>query len=198
MGVRFLLIASASSLVIASAALASPAIASPGDGVPPPADRIAATTATFNAIQAKIAAGTSLRLRGFPDGTAQSDIIDYGVNDLWKKGIDGAGVTVAYVVTNPDHPAAAVNAVRAIIEATQFGASEPAKAAAILSREANLDARDAKSYVNLWSQIYMARLEPDDVATLKVMAEIFRKSGTVEGTVPASLFNAVLYERAKR
>ncbi len=102
MGVRFLLIASASSLVIASAALASPAIASPGDGVPPPADRIAATTATFNAIEAKIAAGTSLRLRGFPDGTAQSDIIDYGVNDLWKKGIDGAGVTVAYVVTNPD------------------------------------------------------------------------------------------------
>ena len=102
MGVRFLLIASASSLVIASAALASPAIASPGDGVPPPADRIAATTATFNAIEAKIAAGTSLRLRGFPDGTAQSDIIDYGVNDLWNKGIDGAGVTVAYVVTNPD------------------------------------------------------------------------------------------------
>src|SRR5215470_3069344 len=111
MGVRFLLIASVSSLVIASAALASPAIASPAipgtpsgqaDGVPPPADRIAATTATFNAIEAKIAAGQSLRLRGFPDATAQSDIIDYGVNDLWKKGIDGAGVTVAYVVTNPD------------------------------------------------------------------------------------------------
>jgi Subtilase family len=103
MGVRFLLIASASSLVIASAALASPAIASPAaPGVPPPAERIAATTAAFNAIEAKIAAGQSLRLRGFPDATAQSDIIDYGVNDLWKKGIDGAGVTVAYVVTNPD------------------------------------------------------------------------------------------------
>jgi subtilase family serine protease len=36
------------------------------------------------------------------DATAQSDIIDYGVNDLWQKGIDGSGVTVAYVVTNPD------------------------------------------------------------------------------------------------
>jgi hypothetical protein len=102
MRARFLVIASAGSLVAASAALAAPALASPAPpGVPPPAQRIAATTATFNAIEAKIAAGQSLRLR-FPDPTAQSDIIDYGVNDLWKKGIDGAGVTVAYVVTNPD------------------------------------------------------------------------------------------------
>jgi len=102
MRARFLVIACAGSLVAASAALATPALATPAPpGVPPPADRIAATTATFNAIEAKIAAGQSLRLR-FPDPTAQSDIIDYGVNDLWKKGIDGAGVTVAYVVTNPD------------------------------------------------------------------------------------------------
>jgi Subtilase family len=63
--------------------------------------RIAATTAAYDAIEAKIAAGQSLRLR-FPDPTAQADIIDYGVNDLWQRGIDGAGVTVAYVVTNPD------------------------------------------------------------------------------------------------
>src|SRR5262252_10795937 len=111
MGSRFLLIASAASLMIAGVAagtgLASPALASPAvrsgqdPGVPPPAQRIAATTATYNAIEAKIAAGQSLRLR-FPDPTAQEDIIDYGVNDLWKRGIDGACVTVAYVVTNPD------------------------------------------------------------------------------------------------
>ena len=70
-------------------------------GVPPPAERIAATTATFNAIEAKIVAGQSLRLRA-SDPTAQQDIIDYGLHDLWKQGIDGAGVTVAYIVTNPD------------------------------------------------------------------------------------------------
>jgi subtilase family serine protease len=104
---RFPLIAGAASLVIAGAALAGPALAGPAtpagqtQGVPPPAERIAATTAAYNAIEAKIAAGQSLRLR-FPDPTAQEDIIDYGVNDLWKRGIDGAGVTVAYVVTNPD------------------------------------------------------------------------------------------------
>jgi hypothetical protein len=104
---RYLLIAGAGSLLIAGTALAAPAAASPAhpsrqpQGVPPPAQRIAATTATYNAIEAKIAAGESLRLR-FPDPTAQEDIIDYGVNDLWERGIDGAGVTVAYVVTNPD------------------------------------------------------------------------------------------------
>lgn len=87
--------------------LASPALASAvrpsanPSSFPPPAQRIAATTATFDAIEAKIAAGKSLGLP-FPDATAGEDVIDYGVNDLWQKGIDGAGVTVAYVVTNPD------------------------------------------------------------------------------------------------
>ena len=103
---RPLLIACAGSLVIAGTVLAGPALASPAPadhspGVPPPAVRIAATTATFNAIEAKIAAGQSLRLP-FPDRTAQEDVVDYGVDGLWKQGIDGAGVTVAYVVTNPD------------------------------------------------------------------------------------------------
>jgi hypothetical protein len=103
---RSLLIAGAGSLLVASVACGGPApagAAAPScPGVLPPAQRIAATTATYNAIEAKIAAGTSLRLGGFADTTAQEDIIDYGVNDLWKKGIDGACVTVAYVVTNPD------------------------------------------------------------------------------------------------
>jgi hypothetical protein len=104
---RPLIFAGAGSLLVAGLMVASPtlssAVTSPGQtsGVPPPAVRIAATTATYNAIEAKIAAGQSLRLR-FPDPTAQEDIIDYGVNDLWEQGIDGAGVTVAYVVTNPD------------------------------------------------------------------------------------------------
>jgi hypothetical protein len=52
--------------------------------------------------------------------------------------------------------------------------------------------------VRLWNQIYMARLEAQDVATLKTMAEIFRKSGTVEGVPPASLFNTTPYEQAKQ
>ncbi|MBV9451656.1 MAG: S8 family serine peptidase [Streptosporangiaceae bacterium] len=109
---RPFLIAGVASLLLTSPALASAAAGGPGQfstatpsgqtqGVPPPAERIAATTATYNAIEAKIAAGQSLRLH-FPDPTASEDIIDYGLHDLWKRAIDGAGVTVAYVVTNPD------------------------------------------------------------------------------------------------
>ena len=104
---RSLLAAGVASLLLASPLFVSPVLASTAapssqtQGVPPPQERIAATTATYNAIEAKIAAGQSLRLR-FPDPTASEDIIDYGLQDLWKKAIDGAGVTVAYVVTNPD------------------------------------------------------------------------------------------------
>ncbi len=102
------LIAAASCLVLAATVLAcsgrasgaTPAGKSPD--APPAAERIAATTATYDAIEARIAAGKSIILPRFPDATAQPDIIDYGVNALWKQGIDGAGVTVAYIVTNPD------------------------------------------------------------------------------------------------
>ena len=90
--------------LVASPALASAVRPSANpSSFPPAAQRIAATTATFDAIEAKIAAGKSLGLP-FPDATAAEDVIDYGVNDLWQKGIDSAGVTVAYVVTNRTHP----------------------------------------------------------------------------------------------
>jgi subtilase family protein len=103
---RLLLVAGVGCLLVATAVLVSPALADTAPPLdcptaPPVADRIAATTATYNSIEAKIAAGQSLRLR-FTDATAQSDVVDYGVNNLWQNGIDGACVTVAYIVTNPD------------------------------------------------------------------------------------------------
>jgi len=105
---RPFLIAGAASVLLAAPLIAGPGLASASTqhgqanpSFPPKAVRIAETNATFNSIEARIAAGTSLRLR-FPDPTAQTDIIDYGVHDLWKTGIDGSGVTVAYIVTNPD------------------------------------------------------------------------------------------------
>ncbi|HET9893417.1 MAG TPA: S8 family serine peptidase [Streptosporangiaceae bacterium] len=111
MVVRPLLVAGIAGALLASPVLASPALANPARTGPahpasqapaiPKKQRIAATTATFNTIEAKIAAGQSLRQR-FPDPTASADIIDYGVENLWKTGIDGSGVTVAYIVTNPD------------------------------------------------------------------------------------------------
>ena len=104
---RSLLTAVLGGVVVVGTALANPASASrtvpfgQNQGIPI-ATRIAATTATYNAIEAKVEARQSLRLRDAADATAQEDIIDYGVNGLWQQGIDGYGVTVAYVVTNPD------------------------------------------------------------------------------------------------
>src|SRR2546430_16297034 len=79
---RFPLIAGVASLLIAGPVFASPALASTvapaghDPGGPTRAERIAATTATFNAIEAKIAAGQSLRQR-FPDPTASADLIPH-------------------------------------------------------------------------------------------------------------------------
>jgi hypothetical protein len=111
---RLLVLVCAGCALIAAAALAGSAKAGPPgpSGPPPPprancagslpaAQREAATSATVASIEAKIAAGQKITTR-FPDPTAAEDILDYGVNDLWQKGIDGSCVTVAYIVTNPD------------------------------------------------------------------------------------------------
>jgi NitT/TauT family transport system substrate-binding protein len=68
----------------------------------------------------------------------------------------------------------------------------------MLRKASNLDARDATSYARLWDQIYIASMEPADVATFKTMAEIFRAGGTIEGPVPDSLFATGPYEKAKQ
>jgi hypothetical protein len=99
---KSVMIAGGVGVLLIAAAVAVPALASASKKAKTPAEqRIAATTATYNAIEAKVDAGKSLDLE-YPDPTAATDILDYGVNGLWKKGIDGEGVTVAYIVTNPD------------------------------------------------------------------------------------------------
>jgi NitT/TauT family transport system substrate-binding protein len=122
--------------------------------------------------------------------------------DEWKKmtksdlpPILGAAVMHKdFVAKNPD---AAVKFVRAIMDATRFGQANNAEAAKFLKQASNLDAKNATSYAQLWNQIYMASMEPADVANYKEMAHIFQASGTIRGTVPDSLFNASLYEKAK-
>ena len=114
------LIAGAGGLLIAGAALAlastaGPGAARPGEatppcrarGVPPPAERIAATTATFNSIEAKIAAG-QIPAAALPgsDGAGRHHRLR-----RQRPVEDGEStapcVTVAYVVTNPDPDLAA-------------------------------------------------------------------------------------------
>jgi hypothetical protein len=85
-----------------------------------------------------------------------------------------------------------------MIAAVKFGRTETAKASEILRQTANLDAKDATSYVKLWDQIYMASLEPQDVATLKAMAAIFRADRLIDGDVPDALFVTAPYQQATR
>jgi hypothetical protein len=70
--------------------------------VPSKAQRVKVTSAAYRAITDKVRRGQSLNAFGYDNFTSQYDVLDYGVNELWKKGIDGAGTTVAFVVTNPD------------------------------------------------------------------------------------------------
>ena len=123
--------------------------------------------------------------------------------DEWKKmtksdALPILGVAVFHKTYTREHPDGVVKFLRGMIEATRFGAREPDKAADILRKAANLDARDATSYAKLWDQIYIAQFEPQDVAGLKTMIEVYHATGTLEGKVPDSFFVTGPYEQAKR
>lgn len=77
---------------------------------PPEAQRVAATTAFYDKIEAKVASGQSLQLNDqqWANWTAQYDVLDYGLQQLWSQGYDGAGTTVAYIVSNPDNTLSSV------------------------------------------------------------------------------------------
>lgn len=121
----------------------------------------------------------------------------------WKKmtktdAVPILGVAIVHQNYSRQHPEAVVKFVRAMIAATEFGRKEPEKAAEMLGRASNLDAKDATSYAKLWNEIYTASMTPDDVATFKTMAGIFKASGTLQGDVPDSLFATGPFEKAKQ
>jgi ABC-type nitrate/sulfonate/bicarbonate transport system substrate-binding protein len=123
--------------------------------------------------------------------------------DEWKKMTksDAAPILATAIVHKTYSratPEAVVKFVRAMIAASDFGRTNTAKAAEMLGQASNLDAKDASSYARLWSDIYIATMEPETVASFKAMAEIFRASKTIEGAVPDSLFATGPYQRAKQ
>jgi ABC-type nitrate/sulfonate/bicarbonate transport system substrate-binding protein len=123
--------------------------------------------------------------------------------DEWKKMTKSSarpilGVSLVHTDYAKEHPDGVVKFVRAMIAATRFGREQPEKAAEMLGKTANLDAKDATSYAKLWNEIYTATMEPADVATFKTMAQIFKAGGTIEGDVPDRLYATAPYEQAKR
>ncbi|MBN9620114.1 MAG: S8 family serine peptidase [Actinobacteria bacterium] len=69
---------------------------------PPAWQREQATNAFYQSILTKVKNGQSLYEGNFENSTAQQDVLDYGVDALWSKGIDGAGTTVAILLSSPD------------------------------------------------------------------------------------------------
>jgi NitT/TauT family transport system substrate-binding protein len=125
------------------------------------------------------------------------------VVDEWKRMTNSNAVPVlaAAIVHKTyaqQHPDAVVKFVRGMMRATAFGRSETEKASAMLRQTANLDAKDATSYAKLWDEIYIASMEPQDVATFKAMAQIFKAGKTLEGDVPDSIYATAPYEKAKQ
>jgi ABC-type nitrate/sulfonate/bicarbonate transport system substrate-binding protein len=123
--------------------------------------------------------------------------------DEWKKMTksDSAPILATAIVHKTysrANPEAVVKFVRGMIAASDFGRTNTAKAAEMLGQASNLDAKDASSYARLWSDIYIATMEPETVASFKAMAEIFRASKTIEGAVPDSLYATGPYQRAKQ
>lgn len=123
--------------------------------------------------------------------------------DEWQrmtgtKAVPILGVTLVHKDYARSHPEGVVKFIKGMLAAVKFGHTETAKASDILRQTANLDVKDATAYAKLWDQIYIASLSPQDVTTLKAMAEIFRASKLIEGPVPDSLFDPGPYEQAKR
>jgi len=126
-----------------------------------------------------------------------------GLIDEWKRmtksnAVPILGAAIVHKDFAKEQPQAVTKFVRAMIAATRFGREQPEKAAEFLRGASSLDAKDATSYAKLWDDIYIASMGPEDVATFKTMAEIFRASGTIEGAVPDSLFVTAPFEAAKR
>jgi NitT/TauT family transport system substrate-binding protein len=59
-------------------------------------------------------------------------------------------------------------------------------------------ADDAQAYAKLWDNIYRVSFEPQDIATMKRMNDIFKAGGTAKKDVPDSAFVAEPYIKSKQ
>ena len=123
--------------------------------------------------------------------------------DEWKKMTKSnaspfIGIAIVhndYLAKNPD---AVVKFIVGMRKALEFGSKNKKQVAEILQKAANLPADDALAYANLWDNIYRVTFEPQDIATMKRMNDIFKAGGTAKTDVPDSAFYADPYIRSKQ
>jgi len=123
--------------------------------------------------------------------------------DEWKKMTKSTaspfiGIAIVhndYLAKNPDGIVKFIVGMRKTLE---FGSKNKKQVAEILQKAANLPADDAQAYANLWDNIYRVTFEPQDIATLKRMNDIFRAGGTAKKDLPDSAFLAEPYLKSKQ
>lgn len=123
--------------------------------------------------------------------------------DEWKKMTKSnaspfIGIAIVhndYLAKNPD---AVVRFIVGMRKALEFGSKNKKQVADILQKAANLPADDALAYANLWDNIYRVTFEPQDIATMKRMNDIFKAGGTAKTDVPDSAFYAEPYIKSKQ
>lgn len=123
--------------------------------------------------------------------------------DEWKKMTKSTaspfiGIAIVhndYLAKNPD---GIVKFIVGMRKALEFGSKNKKQVAEILQKAANLPADDAQAYANLWDNIYRVSFEPQDIATMKRMNEIFKAGGTAKKDLPDSAFLAEPYLKSKQ
>jgi NitT/TauT family transport system substrate-binding protein len=123
--------------------------------------------------------------------------------DEWKKMTKSnaspfIGIAIVhndYLAKNPD---AVVKFIVGMRKALEFGSKNKKQVAEVLQKAANLPRDDALAYANLWDNIYRVTFEPQDIATMKRMNDIFKAGGTAKSDVPDSAFYADSYIKSKQ
>ena len=123
--------------------------------------------------------------------------------DEWKKMTKSnaspfIGIAIVhndYLAKNPD---AVVKFIVGMRKALEFGSKNKKQVAEVLQKAANLPPDDALAYANLWDNIYRVTFEPQDIATMKRMNDIFKAGGTAKSDVPDSAFYADSYIKSKQ
>jgi ABC-type nitrate/sulfonate/bicarbonate transport system substrate-binding protein len=122
--------------------------------------------------------------------------------DEWKKltksnSVPYIGIGVVHDDYAAKYPDNLVKFIVGMRRAMEFGSKNKTQVAEVLQKAANMPADDAKAYANLWDNIYRVSFEPQDIATLKKMNDIFKAGGTAKKDVPDSVFYAEPYIKSK-
>jgi len=123
--------------------------------------------------------------------------------DEWKKmtksnAVPYIGIGIVhsdYLAKNPD---AVVKFIVGMRKALEFGSKNRQQVVETLQKAANMAADDAQAYAKLWDNIYRVSFEPQDIATMKRMNDIFKAGGTAKKDVPDTAFVAEPYIKSKQ